>query len=170
MLNWLFQNLRVVQTKAISFLKSMSESVGSDIERLWNWISRLTQNRLKIMSFKFRVVLCRIRLFPTLISKIKWYGSELPWILSLSRSKSPAKITRWNLELWLLDYDRATCPWIHFIRRFWVVGFRCTKRDKFKRIINIAKLYNLHLILFLLFSWCIFGVTYDISSLNFKIV
>ena len=29
-------------------------------------------------SFKFRVVLCRIRLFPTLISKIKWPGCELP--------------------------------------------------------------------------------------------
>ena len=42
-------------------------------------------------SFKFRVVLCRIRLFPTLSSKIKWLGSELPlkwgassrWLLSL---------------------------------------------------------------------------------------
>ena len=30
--------------------------------------------------FKFRVVLCRIRLFPTLISKIKWLWSELPLI------------------------------------------------------------------------------------------
>ena len=29
-------------------------------------------------SFNFRVVLCRIRLFPTLISIIKWCGSELP--------------------------------------------------------------------------------------------
>ena len=29
---------RVVQTKAILFLKSMSERVGSDIERLWIWI------------------------------------------------------------------------------------------------------------------------------------
>ena len=29
-------------------------------------------------SFKFRVVLYRIRLFPTLISKIKWLGSKLP--------------------------------------------------------------------------------------------
>ena len=30
--------------------------------------------------FKFRVVLCRIRFFPTLISKIKWLGSGLPLI------------------------------------------------------------------------------------------
>jgi len=30
--------LRVVQTQVILFLKSMSESVGSDIERLWNWM------------------------------------------------------------------------------------------------------------------------------------
>ena len=29
-----------------------------------------TQNRLKMTSFKFTVVLCRIRLFPTLISKM----------------------------------------------------------------------------------------------------
>ena len=30
--------LRVVQTKSILFLKSMSERVGSDIQRLWNWM------------------------------------------------------------------------------------------------------------------------------------
>ena len=35
------------------------------------WISRSTPNRLKMTSFKFRVVLCRIRSLPTLISKIK---------------------------------------------------------------------------------------------------
>ena len=33
---------------------------------------------MKITSFQFRVVLCRIRNFPILISKIKWIGSELP--------------------------------------------------------------------------------------------
>ena len=56
----------------------MSEKVGSDQERLWNWISRLTRNQLKMTPFKFRVVLCRIRLFPILISKIKWLLLELP--------------------------------------------------------------------------------------------
>ena len=36
-------------------------------------------DRLKIDSrLKFRVFFCRIRRFPTLISKIKWLGSELP--------------------------------------------------------------------------------------------
>ena len=36
-------------------------------------------DRLKIdCRFNFRVVPCRIRLFPTLISKIKWVGSGLP--------------------------------------------------------------------------------------------
>ena len=70
--------LRVVQTQAILFLKSVSEKGGSDIERLKNWICRSPQNRLKIPSLKFRVVLCRIRLFPTLISEINWLGSELP--------------------------------------------------------------------------------------------
>jgi len=32
----------------------------------------------RLCHFKFRVVLCRIHLFPTLISKIKWLGSEPP--------------------------------------------------------------------------------------------
>jgi len=74
--------LRVVQTRTILFLKSMSERSGSDLQRLWNWISWSPQNRLKMVSFrfirKFRVVLCRIRLFPTMISRVKWIGSELP--------------------------------------------------------------------------------------------
>ena len=30
--------LRVVQTRVILFLKSLSEKVGSHIERLWNWM------------------------------------------------------------------------------------------------------------------------------------
>ena len=50
------------------------EGLYDDSEIEW-WILRPTQNRLL---FKFRVVLCRIRLFPTLILKIKWLGSELP--------------------------------------------------------------------------------------------
>ena len=41
-------NLRVVQIQAILFLKSMSEKVGSDKERLWNWTSWSTKNRKKI--------------------------------------------------------------------------------------------------------------------------
>ena len=76
-----FQNfsfLRVVQTQASLFFKSMSERGGSDVERLWNGIYKSTQNQLKITPLKFRVVPCRIRLFPTLISKGKWLGSELP--------------------------------------------------------------------------------------------
>ena len=55
----------------------------SEIE--W-WISRLTQTRLKIRFFKFRVVLCRIRLVPTLFSKIKWLAYGLP-IYNLSYQK-----------------------------------------------------------------------------------
>ena len=68
----------MVQTKAILFLKWMSEIGGSDIERLWNWNSRWSQNRLKMASFEFWVVAYRIRLFPRLISNIKWLGSGLP--------------------------------------------------------------------------------------------
>jgi len=32
---WLFETILQFQTRAILFLKSMSERVGSDIERLW---------------------------------------------------------------------------------------------------------------------------------------
>ena len=38
---------------------------------------KLNENRLKMTSFQFRVALCQIRLFPTLISKIKWLVSRL---------------------------------------------------------------------------------------------
>ena len=38
--------------------------------------------------FKFRVVPCRRRLFPTLISRMKWYGSELPLTVRGSLIKS----------------------------------------------------------------------------------
>ena len=67
--------LRVVHTKPILFKITLSERDGSGIDRLKNWIP----DRLKMTSFKFRVVLCRIRLFPTLISKMKWVRSELPF-------------------------------------------------------------------------------------------
>ena len=53
----------------LEFCKSMSERGGSDIERLWNWIFRWTQNPLHMTTFKFRVVLCRIRLCLNKISK-----------------------------------------------------------------------------------------------------
>ena len=60
----------------------MSDWGGSDIERLWIFKWRHLQSirsRSSDASFIFSLVLSRIRLFPTLISKIKWYGSELPW-------------------------------------------------------------------------------------------
>ena len=45
------------------------------------WICRSTPNRLKMTLLI--VVLCRIRLFATLISKIKWFGPGLPLKLSI---------------------------------------------------------------------------------------
>ena len=90
----------------------MSERGGSDIGRLWNWISRSSQNRMKMRSFKFRVVLCRIRLFPPLISKIKWLGSELPLIdllIIVSQEKSKEKSNR-PLKMWF------SCPFILSIK------------------------------------------------------
>ena len=71
----------------------MLERAGSDIERLWvlndtihiSIDDRLSsQNRLNMSSLKFRDVLCRIRLFPTLIPKMKWtYDELMKWALVL---------------------------------------------------------------------------------------
>jgi len=66
----------------------MSERGGSDIKRLWNWVSRSSQNELKMTPFKFRVVQCRIRLYPTLTSK-KWLGSGLPLKIKFWTQKDP---------------------------------------------------------------------------------
>ena len=53
---------------------------------------------LRNSSFNLKVVLCRIRLFLTLISKIKWLGTELPL-------KTQKKSKRWicPLRSWLLE-------------------------------------------------------------------
>ena len=66
---WLFFQYRIWDFKASLepshfFQKSMSERDGSDIQQLWNWTIKIN------WSFKFRVVPYRIRLIPTLISKI----------------------------------------------------------------------------------------------------
>ena len=42
-------------------------------------------SRSRNSSFNFRVVVCRIRLFPTLISKIKWLRSGLPLSVCANR-------------------------------------------------------------------------------------
>ena len=61
--NLIYRSLRVVQTKAILFLQSMSERVGPDIERLWIWMTLSSiDNR---QNFWIGVVVCRIRFFPT---------------------------------------------------------------------------------------------------------
>ena len=56
--------------------------------------------------FKFRVVLSRIRLFPTMISKIKW--SELPLILFLFSNlvKNVIKLSWTTLKRFLLVFLR----------------------------------------------------------------
>ena len=70
--------LRVVQTQAILFLnqcRKESEPTYNDSAIEW-WFSRSTPNRLKWLNSKFRVVLCRTRLFPTLFST----KMDLVWI------------------------------------------------------------------------------------------
>ena len=107
--------IRVVQTQAILFLKSMSEKVRSVIERLWNWsISRSTQNRLKMMSYKFRLVTCWIHLCPTFISKIKWLGSGVPLL-----KWSFLNLT-WSIRHDYLQVQKNVLrPWELFVFRFW---------------------------------------------------
>ena len=53
--------------------------VGSDIERLWIWLTSSSIDFESIKKFNFRVVLCRIRRFPTLVGKIKWLEHGLPF-------------------------------------------------------------------------------------------
>ena len=59
---------RILHTKTIKFDEEF-------LDRL--------KNRAKMTSFKFGVVLCRIRLLPILISKIKWLESGLHCISAL---------------------------------------------------------------------------------------
>ena len=46
---------KILYHQTILFSKPMSEKIGSDIERIWNWISRSIQSRLKMASFKFSI-------------------------------------------------------------------------------------------------------------------
>ena len=73
------------------------------------------RDRLKIdWKFKFRIDICRIRLFPTLIWKIKWLGSELPLSLNCHfRGKITKMITR--LNSWIF----TNSPYIWFSRFSW---------------------------------------------------
>ena len=93
--------LRVVQTQAILFLISMPERGGSDIERLWIWIRSSSIGFESIWKFNSRIVLCRIRLFPTLILEIKWLGSGLPLNVTWLHLWNCAKIWRHSYLLTL---------------------------------------------------------------------
>ena len=53
-------------------------------------------------SIKFRVVLCRIRLFPTFISKIRWFGSALPLKCSLKSLRKNRLAVNANAYLQIL--------------------------------------------------------------------
>ena len=51
-------------------------------------------------SLKFRVVLCRIRLFPTLFAKIKWLEYELPLITCTYSLVQFKWLFRWRFTLY----------------------------------------------------------------------
>ena len=129
--------LRVVKTQAILFLKSISERGGSDMEWLWNWISRSTQNRLKLTSFKFIVVLCRIRLFPTLISKIKGLGS------------GPVLTCDKNSHAWR-HHKQKWCIWmlmtlVRFVISLWPWSLTADGKFNFKFLDHASGLSHDHL-------------------------
>ena len=106
----------------------MSEKFGSEIERLWFRMTPSSMDCGSIKKFKFRVVLCRIRLFPTLISK-KWFGSELPFNATW-RSFWPLKL------VFLTD----CFLWFSFTWPFSIVNDRPiwfdSKRDHLSRLIR----------------------------------
>ena len=56
------KTLRVVQIQAILFLKSTSERGGSDIERIWNWISS-TLSLARYSQGQTYVTLCYVPFF-----------------------------------------------------------------------------------------------------------
>ena len=55
----------------------MSETLGTDIERLWNWMMNFKIDSKSIEESNSESLYFWIRLFPTLISKIKWPGISL---------------------------------------------------------------------------------------------
>ena len=89
----------------------MSERGGSDIERLWNWISRSIQNQFKMATCKFSVVPCRIRFFPTLISKIKWLGSGLPLTVANITISATSPISMTSVKM-MQEFKRE--DWSHY--------------------------------------------------------
>ena len=79
--------------------------VGSDKERLWIWNDIFFNQFWKLTSFKSGAVLCRTRLFPRLISKLKWLGYKLP--LKIVHFNSKSTFLRWFLRL---DIDFPARP------------------------------------------------------------
>ena len=86
--SWFLKNiLRVVQTQSILFLKSMSENVGSVIERLWN---SMTSHSIDFETIQIWVIIenseswyAGSESFRQWFQK-KWIGSELPLMSGLN--------------------------------------------------------------------------------------
>ena len=69
------------------------------------------------MSFKFRVVLRRIRLFPTLISKMKWLWSELPlnfWCKNILRQTNFTAYFTMTHKWWIITFILILSKMIYF--------------------------------------------------------
>ena len=112
------EKLRVVHNLDISFLKSMSERVGSDIERLWIWMKVSFRIDTRWRHSKFRVVLSRIRLSPTLFSKINWLSSGLPLkfiLVFLIRHNEWLVFKFWKLYYM---FNTVRIKWVILIKEF----------------------------------------------------
>ena len=106
--------LRVIRTKAIPFL---TEKIGSDIERLWIWLTSSSIDFESMKKFNFRVVLCRIRWFPTLIGKIKWLEHGLPF-KNVSSWEETLKFTHCDGRSTLLCNVYNFYEWLRFYVSF----------------------------------------------------
>ena len=106
-------------------------------------------------SFKFRVVLNRIRLFPTLISKIKWLRSELPlneksvksWIPRSGNSWFNFKVGLCRIRVFPTLISKIKWFWSQLPLTFWIFFRNGFSTDKSKNP------WFIQIILYWTFPW-----------------
>ena len=88
----------------------MSDRDGSVIERLWIWMTwfSIDLSWFRNSLINFRVLVCRIRLYPTLISKIKWLEKQTTLIFSQKR-KNMTQLLNINSRT---NLKRSTCSFL----------------------------------------------------------
>ena len=90
--------------------------------------------------FKFRVVLCRIRVFPTLISKIKWLGSGLPLRkVALDEAKEKIRTEKVGHQEAILDAILLLDDTVREIR---FGSLKSTAKKLFEKCLKLQNLRN----------------------------